>query len=261
MSNTRRLRVLSIAHPAVLRAVGRRRYHFLGSRSDLDVHLLVPRRWHQFGRWMDADPPDDPGVTVHIEPIWLPRAPLASWYLHVYPGLDRLIDAVRPDLIHLWEEPWSLVAWQAMLSRRNAPMVLEVDQNILKPLIFPFEQIRRFVLRRTDHILARSPDADAVVRACGFAGESSLIAYGVDQETFFPKPSSGADRSGLSLGYVGRLVVEKGLDDAIEALAACPRQVTLSIMGEGPHEAALRAKAESLGLGGRVTFQGWGNAK
>jgi glycosyltransferase involved in cell wall biosynthesis len=261
VSEPSRLRVLSIAHPAVLRDVGRRRYHPLATRPDLDVHLLVPKRWYQFGRWTEADPVDDPGVTMHIEPILFPHAPGMNWYLHVYPAMRRLIRKIRPDVIHLWEEPWSLVALQAALFRGRARLMLEVDQNILKRLPPPFEQIRRFVLKRTDHILARSPDAEAVVRACGYEGPSSFIAYGVDEVTFHPLPVPPVPHDGLRIGYVGRLVVEKGLDDMLDAMAMLPESVTLDLMGEGPHEGPLRERIARLGLGARVSFRPWGKAK
>lgn len=261
MSDGAPLRVLSIAHPAVLRDVGRRRYHPLAGRADLDVHLLVPKRWFQFGRWTEADPSDDPGVTMHIEPILFPHAPGMNWYLHIYPSLRRLIREIRPDVIHLWEEPWSLVALQAVLFRGHARIMLEVDQNILKRLPPPFEQIRRFVLKRTDHILARSPDAEAVVRACGYEGPSSFIAYGVDEATFHPLTTPLPPHDGLRIGYVGRLVVEKGLDDMLDAMAMLPETVTLDLMGEGPHEGPLRERIARLGLRDRVSFRPWGKTK
>ncbi|ACA20363.1 glycosyl transferase group 1 [Methylobacterium sp. 4-46] len=258
---TDRLRVLSIAHPAVSREAGRLRYAPFARRPDLDVHLLVPARWHQFGRVIEADPPDDPGVTVHVAPIRLPKAGPMGWYLHVYPGMRRLIRRLQPDVVHLWEEPWSLVALQASLLRGPAALVLEVDQNILKRLPPPFEGVRRFTLSRTDHVLARSPDAAEVVRAGGYAGPVSPIGYGVDAATFrpgaelpaAPRPPGGP----LRLGYVGRLVEEKGLDDVLDAMARCRTRVELALMGEGPHEAGLRARAASLGLGDRVSFAPW----
>ena len=105
-----------------------------------------------------------------------------KWYGHFYPGLGKIVEAVRPDVIHLWEEPWSIVALQATLLRRGAALVIEADQNILKRLPPPFETIRRFVLRRTSLVLSRSPDATAVVRACGFKGPVRPIGYGVDRD-------------------------------------------------------------------------------
>jgi len=260
VSKATKLRVLSVAHPATLRDVGRLRYYPLANDPDIELHLLVPKRWYQFGRWIEADLPNDPGIHVHVLPIWFPRVPFASWYCHIYPGMRRLLDEINPDVVHLWEEPWSLVALQACCLRGRAALVMEVDQNILKHLVFPFEQIRRFVLRRTRHVLPRSRDAEAVVRACGYQGPVSLVEYGVDRQTFHPRSEQPSARSPetLRLGYVGRIVVEKGLDDAVDALAMLPAGVTLSVMGEGPHEPALRRRIAERGLGERVTFRRWG---
>ena len=37
----------------------------------------------------------------------------AQFYLHFYPDLARLLRDFQPDIIDLWEEPWSLVSAQA----------------------------------------------------------------------------------------------------------------------------------------------------
>ena len=257
MPDPQRLRVLSIAHTAVSREAGRLRYHPLAHDPSLDVHLIVPRRWHQFGRWMTADPGPDPGVTLHVMPIVLPRAGRARWYLHAYPGLGRLVRHLRPDVLHFWEEPWSVVAAQGawLAQRYRAGLVLEVDQNILKRLPTPFEQIRRSVLRQTSVVLARSDEAEAVVRACGYTGPVQAISYGVNRDVF--RPTARPPHPSLRLGYVGRIVEEKGLDDVLDALAATPH-AELAIMGEGPQQQALEARIVAEGLAGRVRFEGWG---
>lgn len=218
----------------------------------------MPEVWKEFGRTITA-PQLDEGFPVHRLPIRLPEAGPMKWYLHFYPALRRLLRELDPDVIHLWEEPWSIVALQAQLLRGRAALVLEVDQNILKRLPPPFEAIRKYVLGRTDHILSRSPDATDVVRASGYTGPVTPIGYGVDLATFRPADAPSLQRADvpLRLGYVGRLVVEKGLDDALEALARSHSAATLSIMGEGPHEAHLRQRVDDLGLRGRVEFQGW----
>ena len=261
MSSAKRLKILSIAHPAVSRDAGRLRYYPLGRRDDVDVHLVVPAVWYQFGRTIVADPSDDPGITVHVMPIRFPKAGPMTWYLHFYPGLRKLIRELDPDVIHLWEEPWSVVALQARLLKGRAAMVMEVDQNILKRLPPPFEFIRKQVLTNTDHVLSRSPDATAVVQARGYAGPVSYIGYGVDRTNFRPDVEpllAPVVRPAFRIGYVGRLVVEKGLDDALDAMARAKAPVTLALMGEGPHEDALRQRIAELGLTDRVSFRGWG---
>ncbi|BAM86488.1 putative glycosyl transferase, group 1 [Bradyrhizobium oligotrophicum S58] len=258
MSSGGRLRIVSIAHPATSSEAARLRYRHLASRPDVDLHLVMPEVWKEFGRTIKAAPFDD-GFPVHPLPIRLPEAGPMKWYLHFYPALRRLLRELDPDVIHLWEEPWSVVALQAQMLRGRAALVLEVDQNILKRLPPPFEAIRKFVLGRTDNILSRSPDATDVVRARGYKGPVTPIGYGVDLATFKPADEltiRDADAP-LRLGYVGRLVVEKGLDDALEALARSRSAVSLSIMGEGPHAADLRRRVLELGLGDRVDIQGW----
>ena len=251
------MRVLSVAHTAVTRAAGRLRYHPFADDPTLDVDLVVPLRWHQFGRWYDADPADDPGVTLHRLPIRLPKAGPAGWYLHHYPDLAALAARLRPDVIHLWEEPWSAVALQACsLARRlGAALVMEVDQNILKRLPLPFELVRRHVLRQTALVMSRSDDSTEVVRACGYAGPVTTIGYGVDQTVFYPgeRPSSAT----IELGYVGRLVQEKGVDDVLAAMAIGPADIKLTVVGEGPHLTALQAHVARAGLENRVRFHPW----
>lgn len=252
------LKILSIAHGAVSRDIGRLRYRSFAGRTDLSVDLVGPARWREYGREMIAEPPERGDVRLHMEPIRLPYVPAVNWYAHHYPGLSRLVRQLRPDVIHLWEEPWSFVALQAAKLRGDAALVLEVDQNILKRLPPPFEQIRRYVLERTDAILVRSPQAESVVRACGFTGPTFPIGYGVDQNLFRPaaRPLQ-RDGNTLRAGYVGRLCEEKGLDDALDALALAKCPVELAIMGEGPYEEYLRQRIVDLGLSGRVSIQGW----
>ncbi|MDB5656731.1 MAG: glycosyl transferase, group 1, partial [Tardiphaga sp.] len=191
----------------------------------------------------------------------LPRAGPMSWYLHFYPGLRRLLREIDPDVIHLWEEPWSIVALQVRFLKGRAAMVMEVDQNILKRLPPPFELIRKQVLRHTDHVLSRSPDATAVVRARGYQGAVTSIGYGVDLRNFNPDAAPITARAtppDFRIGYVGRLVEEKGLDDALDAMLLATAPVSLAIMGEGPYESRLRQRIAELGLTHRVAIRGWG---
>lgn len=194
--------VLSIAHTAVNRAAGRLRYHPFANDGSLDVTLVVPSRWHQFGRWLTADPADDPGARVVPLPIRLPRAGPASWYLHTYRGLARQVRASRPEVIHLWEEPWSLVALQAsLLARRTgAALVLEVDQDIMKRLPPPFEWIRRRRLVRWN-----LPGVQRSIRL----GEASGVLIGGVTVTAAMPPVDGplAPEWGLLASSVAALIM------------------------------------------------------
>ena len=65
-------------------------------------------------------------------------------------------------------------------------------------------------------------------------------------------------RAPLRLVAAGRLSLEKGFDILIEAIALVPgSDTTVTILGEGPMESALRGLATSLGVGDRVAFAGF----
>ncbi|MBU1451121.1 MAG: glycosyltransferase, partial [Proteobacteria bacterium] len=88
-----------------------------------------------------------------------------------------------------------------------------------------------------------------------------LVPNGVDQELFAPGDKRAARRhlglaeDGPLALYLGRLVPGKGLEMALEALAALPR-ARLLVVGDGPLRSALEAQAGRLALGQRVIWAG-----
>jgi glycosyltransferase involved in cell wall biosynthesis len=85
-----------------------------------------------------------------------------------------------------------------------------------------------------------------------------MVLYGIHTAAFFPRDRAqlrGAhspDR--FRLGYVGRLVPEKGLDDVLTALHRCRVPAELALLGNGPEKARLAARAAALGLQNRVQW-------
>ncbi len=253
----RPLRVVSISHSAVRCGAARKRYEVLAPDSSLDLTLVVPKVWHEYGQAEHAEP-SRTALKVRVEPVRLTRGGPAKWYLHHYPRLRSLLADLQPDVIHLWEEPWSVAALQAARLRDQvapaAAFVLETDQNIARRLPAGFERIRRYTLARTDLLIARGDEALAVSRSCGFDGPSEAVMYGINTEVFFPRarPLAPDAARPFRLGYVGRLVPEKGLDDVLLALHRSPAPVELLMLGDGPERAGLLARAAALGLAGRV---------
>jgi glycosyltransferase involved in cell wall biosynthesis len=125
-----------------------------------------------------------------------------------------------------------------------------------------------------DRLFARF--ADASVSASRFnAGQvharygidPTVVYNGVDLETFVPEAPGDEDvlrRLGLApssatqpaLLYAGRLVRWKGVEYLLDALRLISPPARLWIAGEGPYEGELRARAERLGIAGRVTWLG-----
>ena len=237
------------------------RYEALADDPLLDLTLVVPDLWHEYGH-AEAAEPSRTRLDVRAQRARLTRGGPAKWYLHHYPRMGGLLRALRPDVIHLWEEPWSVVALQAARLRdRIAPaaaLLLETDQNTLRRLPPGFEQIRRYTLARTDLLIARGEEALAVARRCGFNGASEFVEYGIDAGIFYPRDREAARIAhgvhAFRIGYVGRLVPEKGLDDVLMALRRCRAPVELALLGDGPERAGLLERAAALGLADRVSL-------
>ncbi len=109
---------------------------------------------------------------------------------------------------------------------------------------------------RPDLLIGRNDEAIAVSRSWGFKGPTAVVEYGVAAGVFAPHDHFGARAElavpGFALGYVGRVVREKGLHDVLDAMAACSAPVTLLVLGSGPDSAALQERAAELGLSDRV---------
>ena len=96
--------------------------------------------------------------------------------------------------------------------------------------------IERIIYRHSDGAVARNAEAQAVLERRGFRKPVHLIPWGVDMELFKPRRSSDAR---FTVGYVGRLVPEKGVADLLTALRGL-NDIKALIIGSGPDEPNLR---------------------
>jgi len=249
------MRVLLISHTCQSRVEGQPKAFEIGRIGSVDLCVLVPDRWKHYGDWREADVPENPPFKFELSPVWWPWTGPGQFYLHWYPGLAKLIKDWRPDIIDLWEEPWGLVSAQAcQLRNKHLPtckILSETEQNIDKTLPPPFESIRSFTLRNTDFAIGRSTEAVDVLRNKGYRGPAEVVPNAVDNVLFRPMDREQCRRElGLNhftVGYVGRLVEEKGLADMVDALESLDDQVELLFVGSGPMEQALEARAAEIG--------------
>jgi glycosyltransferase involved in cell wall biosynthesis len=225
-----------------------------------EVVAMVPHRWGV----RPVERSDGLGDALSLRPsrAWLH----GRNHLHVYPGLGRILDEVQPDLVHIDEEPYSLVTFQAarLCRRRRIPSIFFAWQNLSKRLPPPFAGIRRAVYRAVSGGIAGTPAAARVLRGGGFEGPVAVIPqFGVDTVRFEPDPASrrsaraelGASPDDFVVGFGGRLVPEKGIDRLIRAAAAVPT-ARLLVAGEGPEKRKLQALSHEVGLAERTSFAG-----
>jgi glycosyltransferase involved in cell wall biosynthesis len=264
------VKALLVSHTCMSRTAGQPKLHALAAFSDIELTALVPDRMRFYGRWQDADPIENPSFRYVIgQARWQDIG--GQWYLQRYPdALARVLRETRPDVVDLWHEPWSLVCAQGVrLTRRLCPqakIVVETEQNIYKRLPPPFQQFQNYVLRRADYAVARNQEAVDVLRRKGYDGPARVVPNAVDSDLFRPvapeERRACRERLGWAapgtflIGYAGRLVPEKGLADALAALALMPENAHLLLAGEGPMRSGLEAQAAAAGLTGHIHFAG-----
>lgn len=177
-------------------------------------------------------------------------------------AVARVVEVVDPDLVDLHEEAFSSVVHHLLRALPpSRPVVVYASQNLDKRWPPPFAQWERQAFARLHGIYAISSQAASVARGKGYAGLIRLIPLGYDDRTFFAGQQS-ADDAEITLALVGRMVPEKGLDEAISVLGRvnARRPARLLLVGDGPAlEPALR-DAAARRLLERVEHRPWQSA-
>jgi glycosyltransferase involved in cell wall biosynthesis len=159
------------------------------------------------------------------------------------------------------QDPAGLMAYQSArtAARSGAGLVILSIQNILKRYPMPFQAMQRYVFERASSALAVSRECEETIRARGFRRPVDIFNFGYDLEPLSSERRAEVRATfsirGTAIGYVGRLVEQKGIDLLMRAVATIP-DVTCVIGGDGPLAAELRALAARLGIRDRVTFTG-----
>jgi glycosyltransferase involved in cell wall biosynthesis len=194
--------------------------------------------------------------------VELPVKRAADVNRHTYADnevLRAVLAGADPHLVDIHEEPFSLVARQVTkLAPGSARVVMYTAQNVDKRFPPPFAQYERMAFRRAAALYACSRQAASVARGKGFTGLIDVIPLGYDDQVFRPGSQSLSDDE-VVLAFVGRLVPEKGLTDAVHVLDRVneARPARLLVHGEGPDGAGAQRLAAKLGMADRLELAGW----
>ena len=254
----RRRRLLSIAHSYVV-TMNRRLAHELArvGSDQWEVTAVAPAYFHG-GR--DLRP-------VHLEtsgsePCRLvPVSAYLTSRMHcfLYGRRLRSLLAEPWDLVHCWEEPYVLVGGQvAWWAPRRTPLVYRTAQSLTKSYPVPFNWIEKYAINRaagwicSGHLVAQTLGARSGYDRLPMA----QIPLGVDVDRFCPNPAAGRavmqrlgwDADGPPVvGFLGRLVPEKGLEMLQRALDHVAVPWRALFVGSGPSEPGLRDWAAAQG--------------
>ena len=247
------MRVLMLSKACVVGTYQRKLEELAAVAPDLDLVVAVPPAWKDAWGRTELQRAYTHGYRLEITPIALN----GSYHLHFYPRFGALMETVRPDIVHIDEEPYNFATYHANRIARcaGAKTLWFSWQNLHRRYPPPFSWMERYNLNHIDYGMVGSESAARVWRAKGFTKPLAVIPqFGVDPALFHP-PAKRSTGDGVHIAYVGRLVPEKGVDLLLEALGSLDGPWHATILGGGPAAADLDAQAARLGIRDAVTFR------
>jgi phosphatidylinositol alpha 1,6-mannosyltransferase len=200
------------------------------------------------------------GDLVSVPSIAFPGRGEYRFPLGLSPRIRADLKAFAPNVVHISSPDVAghrAVSWARAA---NLPLLASVhtrfetyfryyNMAFVEPLI---EAILRRFYRRCDALVAPSESMAQVLRDQRMNFDISIWSRGVDRELFNPGRRDLAWRRGLGIadhevavGFLGRLVMEKGLDvfsDTIDELRRRGVAHKVLVIGEGPARSWLEAR-------------------
>jgi len=245
------MRVLMLSK-ACIWGTYQRKLEEIAKHPDVELMVVVPPEWRDRRGVTRLERAYTQGYRLVVEPMVLN----GHFHLHFYPGLGKHLRAFRPDVFHIDEEPWDFVTFHALRlgCRAGAKSLFFTWQNLARAYPPPFAWIQAYVFRHAAYAIAGNQDAAKVLRGKGYAGPVRVIPqFGVDTE-IYREMQETKGKQGFTIGFVGRLVEEKGMHVLLRAVAGLEGDWQVRLLGSGPERARLEALARELGIAARVTM-------
>jgi len=251
------MKLLVIGHAFLLAYIQKKYVAMKQLNPDLCLRLVVPTRMRD--RFHDRAYEVHPDlVSNEVVPLRARLAQSHMTYFHNPGGIAQVLREFRPDVVHIEEEPQALITLETIALQRaiapRAAVTLFSWDNLLRRRRFPFHTLkrglRRYSLRRVAAVICGNRRAAELLRGEGyFRGPIEVLPqYGLDVGEHQPgiEPTLRAKlglQDSIVVGYVGRLVPEKGLRillDGLDELRSFPWKLLL--VGAGPLENEIREK-------------------
>jgi glycosyltransferase involved in cell wall biosynthesis len=175
-------------------------------------------------------------------------------YLAATPQARRITQRLRPDLVIGY-----YVTGHGLLARKSGcDLVVQVavgNDVLVNPPRRPLHAITRRNLRAADLVITWAPHLASAVRSFGVAGDRVVVqARGIDLSDFPPRPQ-GVQPNRRELISTRSLDPYYRPDVLIDALAELQdTDVSLTLLGGGPHRPALEDRARRAGVAGQIRF-------
>jgi len=201
------------------------------------------------------------------------RFPLGLWR-----AAKRDLAQFAPNVIHVSSPDPTAHAALKWAEHRELPVLASVHTRFdTYPRYYGmafaepwFEGIMRRFYHRCDAIVAPSESMAEVLRAQNMSDDIGIWSRGVDREIFDParrdlawRRSLGIGDEEVAIGFLGRLVMEKGLDVFADTMAELRRRGVphkVLVVGEGPARGWFAERVPEASFTGMLTHAELGRA-
>lgn len=248
------MKIIIISHSMVV-DIYRKKLRYLADNGRHELLLITPKRWREGGSIVE--PQNDNRDYQHKTVPHYFGYHGAKFIYGI--SLYQTVKQFNPNILYVEEEYFGLAAFQAawLRTRINPHMklVFFTSQTIYNRYPYPFRATERYVLRQADGMLGVSSEVGEVLRRKGFTKPyRTLPLVGVEREPI----ANGLheDRTPMIIGYIGRLVPEKGVDTLFRATKRLRFPFEIRVIGSGPEKAALKKLSRELEIENRVRWFG-----
>jgi len=266
------MKVLVISH-TYCEWASRAKWRVLAAQyQPLQLRVITPLSWPTIKESVISRPESDQSLVVAPQYAYWTGDEACHWF----PRLFKEIYTFQPDIIHVETGSISLTLLQSLMTLpllKKKPRILFFTWvNWLQKFTGRariYNVIERFNLHGVDGAIFGNNDAQYLFTTQKkFSGKSVVIPQiGTDPQVFAPALELEAARRAYDItnpqtfviGFAGRLVPEKGVQDLLNALTLLPLEIQKNIevllAGGGAYESELRRLAAQQGAA-RIRFVG-----
>ena len=259
------MKLLIISHSCVT-PINQQFYAELERQTNWQITIVTPSNWKtEYGQVLSPKPWSEYQGQLLGIPVWLS----GNIALHIYRStFIRLLKELEPDFIYVHQEPYAIATAQIYLANSlsiNKPIAFFTWQNILIRYPVIFRQIEELVYRKSSIAFAGSGSAAEILRKKGYQGNCTILPSGIDTDIYASSDKAKELQNHLReteneviIGYLGRMVAEKGLKTLLQALHQIQELPWRLIMiGNGEYETEFKQIANKLQLDSRINYLGY----
>ena len=209
----------------------------LAKHDDLDITLLVPNWGVEGSRKIKAFVPKNAKYKV----IAARRIGANDNLIAIYPLLPYYLWKIKPDLIHMFEEPFHNIAswllfWKKIICPR-AKFIFQTFQNLVEDYRKPWIKAQNNTFKKSSAAIACAEEMKDVLLHWKYYKPIHVIYPGIETKLFAPQDATNLrEKLGLNkftIGYAGRMLEEKGIEDLIAATKQLNFPYQLLMIGNG----------------------------